>query len=425
MKVFTNFLTDEQIDEVLEGKRSLFDMACNHFSKSWKSEQHEAKAITATRMRTMDEKCKLVYNARTRKGKLRSSVVKPLTPKMRSTVRDRFMDYFKTKSRSKDAVDKAMSLKPPDVRGFIRPMNADDKKPCIMGEIVPEVGFSRRNLICNKILGTNYRTGLTVDEEQELGSKDFWSNRNRDLRISKEEGFEIHSPSGLPVVRFFGNQRYTRPMVYNFSIKLHRPSPERRPFVYRGSYVTNLTPCLYGRSTVNTNEILCFAVGIMNGVRKAFYKEGRKGRLSCVDALDEHSRVVTVPISKRKAVRYLNREDWSPLEIGYQRHIPGIEGTATASLNYAGFMRSGNDRGFQLLQEVFEERNSFMPSFMKNHMPSYPRFHKDKVVINGGRVVLFGDTMISKVEVVTDRSDVKYISITDDPVEVVANRFVD
>jgi len=29
------------------------------------------------------------------------------------------------------------------------------------------------------------------------------------------------------------------------------------------------------------------------------------------------------------------------------------------------------------------------------------------------------------VEVVTDRSDVKYISITDDPVEVVANRFVD
>jgi len=425
MKIFTNFLTDEQIDEVLEGKRSLFDRACNHFSKSWKSEQYEAKAITTTRMRTMDEKCRLVYNARTRKGKLRSSVVKPLTPKMRSTVRDRFMDYFKTKSRSKDAVDKAMLLKPPDVRGFIRPMNVDDKKPCIMGEIVPEVGFSRRNLICNKILGTNYRTGLTVDEKHELDSKEFWPNRNRDLRISKEEGFEIHSPSGLPVVRFFGNQRYTRPMVYNFSIKLHRPSPEKRPFVYRGSYVTDLTPCLYGRSTVNTNETLCFAVGIMNGIRKAFYKEGRKGRLSCVDALDEHSRVVTVPISKRKAVRYLNREDWSPLEIGYQRHIPGIEGTATASLNYAGFMRSGNDRGFQLLQEIFEERNSFMPSFMKNYMPSYPRFHKDKVVFNGGRVVLFGDTMISKIEVITDRSDVKYINITDEPVEVIANRFVD
>jgi hypothetical protein len=335
------------------------------------------------------------------------------------------MEYFKVKPRSAAAVEKVMALKPPDVKGHIRPMNVDDKKPCIMGEIVPEVGFSRKNLICNKVLGTNYRTDLTEEERVELESKDFWSNRSKDLRLSQEEGFEIHSPSGLPVVRFFGNQRFTKPMVYNFSIKLTRPSRGPKPFVYRGSSVTGIKPCLYGRSSLSSNEILAFCTGYMNGIRKAFYKEGRSGVLSCVDAIDESSRIVNVSVSKRKSVKYINREDWSPIEIGYNRHVPGLEGTPTATLNYAGFMRSSNDRGFDLLREVFESKKSFMPSFMKGYMPGYPRFHSDAVEVDGGRVILFGDTMISKIKINTISNDVKYYNITDEPREVDVNRFVD
>ena len=163
----------------------------------------------------------------------------------------------------------------------------------------------------------------------------------------------------------------------------------------------------------------------MDGRRKAFYKKGRQGTLSCVDAEDEESRMVTVSVSRNTSVRYLNREDWSPIEIGYLRHVPGIEGTQTALLNYGGFLRSSSARGFQILQDVFESKNSFMPSFMKDKMPSFPRYHKDAVEFSGGRVVLIGDTMVSKVKITTNSSEVKYINITDDPKEVVVTRFVD
>jgi hypothetical protein len=424
MKLFVNFLTDDQIEEVLEGKMSLFDKGCNHFSKSWKFEEHTPKEIHPTRMRTMDDKCKLVYNARCRKGRLRSSVVKPLTPKMRMEVRDRFISYFQSPPRNMECVEKVMCLEPPKVKGFIRPMTADDKKPCIMGEKINEVGLSRSNLICNRILGTNYRTELTETEKEELMSEKFWENRSKDLRMQKEEGFEIHSPSGLPVVRFSENLRFTKPMVYNFSIDLDRPTAPNRPFVYRGSYITGIKPCLYGRASLNTNETLCFCTGIMNGVRKAFYKEGASGKLSCVDAPDATSVLVSVKVSKKKIVRYLNREDWSPIEVGYVRHVPGLEGTPAASLNYAGFLRSNHFRGFQVLRDVFERKNSFMPYFMKSHMPNYPRFHDNHIEIDAGRLILFGDTMISKIKLRTRSNLVKYYNITDDPQEAFVDRFV-
>jgi len=424
IKIFINFNNDEELDLVSSGTKSLYDNACNHFSKSWKIEQHEKVQILKTCMNTYDSKRDLVYSARTRKGKLRSSVVKPLPPSIRMEVRERFVNYFSVEPRNEDQCKRFLKLGPPEIKSSLRPMTKDDKKPCIIGAKSQKLDLSRKNLICNKLLGCNYRTDLTFEERLKLSSPNFWKERDEELKIVSEEGLEIHSPSGLPVVRFLGGTRFTKPMAFNFSVNIKSDSLIKRPFVYRGSSVSDLRPCLYGRATVETINVLCFATGMINGERFAFYKKGIKGKLSHVKAEDNWSNIVDVKVNKGLIVRYLNNEDWSPLESGYSRHVPGIEGMNTAMLNYGGFLRSSSDRGFKILQEIFVSKGSFMPSFMQDKMPSYPRFHKESIKVNSKRLIIYGDTCISMIQLVSAQGPVKKYSVIDIPEEIVENRAI-
>jgi hypothetical protein len=297
--------------------------------------------------------------------------------------------------------------------------------PCIMGQKIGEQKYNWKNLLCKKLIKVNYRTELTEDEEKVLKSEKFWEIYKEDMSKQSEEGFEIHTPSGLPVVRFMDGIKYTKPMVYNFSIKLTNPNISKRPFSYRGEIIQMFEPMLYGRSSMkNGKGVPCFGKGLLNGEMHVFYKKGVKGKLSHVKLEDSINKIVNVTSNDKSICFYLNKEDWSPLEYNYKMHVPGIEGSETCLLNYAGFLRSNNNTGFNILRKIFEENGGFMPAFVEQYMPNYPRFNDKAIEVSSSRLILFGDSYISHIKNLS-KGPKLYYNIVNEPKEASGDRFIE
>jgi hypothetical protein len=429
MKIFVNHTTDEDLDKVESDGDSLYTGAVRQFSKSKGSNDTEVSVILETRLKTFDHKSRQIYKQRKNKGRLSSAFVKPLRFKQRLEIKDSFLNSFKNISRSDDQCERMLKLAPPVIQGFLKPMRTEHMLPCMMGEIVGHQKLNRKALICKKLLGCDYRTDLSNEEIEVLNSEDFWVKMMDQLRYSSEEGFQVYSPSGLPVVRFLDGRKYSKPQAYNFKIRLNQPIKEARPFNYRGALVQNFKPILYGGASIlHMRSTLCFGRGLIDGREYVFYKAGVKGKLSHHLVTDSKSLVVNISEGIGEGIKficsYINFEDWSPFKVKYRRFIPGIEGSPETSLNYAGFLRSNSELGFPILRSIFEDQKSFIPSFVDRHMPNYPRFHEDCVEVECGGLNLVGSTMISKIKFKPIGNKILYYNIISDVKEIVGNEFV-
>jgi hypothetical protein len=429
IKIFVNYNTDEELNEVKTGEKSLFTNAARQYSKSAGKNDTDVVTILETNMKTFDHKSKKIYQQRKEKGRLSSAFVKPLLFKVRLDIKNKFMSSFKNAPRNVEKCEEMLGYGPPEIEGFVKPMKSEHMMPCMMGEVVGEQMLSRKALLCKKILGCEYRTALTEDELIELNKDEFWENMMKELRYQEEEGFEVHSPSGLPVVRFLDGKLYTKPKSFNFKIKLSKPNKCERPFVYRGATVQSFKPILYGGASLeHMKSTICFGRGLINGEEFVFYKKGVKGKLSHHKVIDSTSYIVNVTEGEGENMKYIcsyiNFEDWSPFRCKYRRFVPGIEAGPHATLNYAGFLRSNSESGFQVLRKIYEDNDSFMPSFVDRYMPDYPRFHNECVDVKCGDLNLIGDTMISKIRFVYSGNQTKYYEITREPREIVGNVFV-
>jgi hypothetical protein len=432
LKIFTNCMDPDDIEDVMNNKKSLFDKAIVKFSKSLykkKEVDEDDKELPKTELMTVNLKTEIVMKARLRKGRLRSALVKPLYHNMRLEIKTKFIDEFKKDMANEEDSMKLMCKKPPNVKGFLRPMNSIDKNPCKMGEVLGEKMYNTQNIICKRLLGFNYRTKLTDNELEKvkLNNEDFYEFLANDISDTNEEGFEVYSPSGLPVVRFLDNAKYTIPMAYSFSVELSRPSREARPFVYRGVEVKDFKPFLYGG--VSMNKIRgnpAFGYGIMGEEEFVFYKKGPKGTLSHTKRRDSPGKITELFDDNMKFICcYVNSEDWSPFKTKYQRIVPGIDGDNTATVNYGGFLRSNVNEGFNILRKIHEDKGGFIPAFVENYMPMYPRFHDEVIEVKCDTLYLIGNKMISKLKYINKGSEVKSYDITNNPKEIDEDDFVD
>jgi len=363
------------------------------------------------------------------KGRLSSAFVKPMLFKTRLLIKNNFMKAFESVPRSVEKCEEMLLLAPPVIQGFLKPMRTEHKLPCMMGEVVGHQKLNRKALICKKIIGCNYRTEMTEEENAVLDSDDFWNQMMKEMRYLNEEGFQVHSPSGLPVVRFLDGKLFSKPQSYNFKIKLNKPAKDARPFTYRGINVDRFRPILYGgASLAHAKGTLCFGRGYMDGEEYVFFKAGKKGKLSHKKVEDSKSLVVNVSEGEGESFVnvcfYINFEDWSPFRHSYRRHVPGIESDPTASLNYGGFLRSNSELGFPVLREIFEKNDSYIPSFVDRHMPDYPRYHNEAVEIKCNNLNLIGSRHISKVIHVPSGITTKYYEISNGVNEVNDHIFV-
>jgi hypothetical protein len=273
-------------------------------------------------------------------------------------------------------------------------MGPNDRKPTIMGQTSKISNVDLKRVLCYKMLGSVYRDKLSEDEELLAlqSDEDFNKSFKKIMTKSNFEGYNIYSPSGLPRVSFLETTKYKFPHCMDIQIEIEPTKPEKFSFLYQGTEVINIKPCLLGEGSINSGCVCAFAIGDVGDRTFAFYKK-YNSQIRAIDVTPFKSKTHHVMEFAWGNVLVLFAEDWSPIIWDYNRTVPGLTGDSIALLNYGGFLRS-NGLGFNVLQDIVKDKFT-IPSWIKEFYPTYPRF-KEPTTIYGDNVYLSGYKYISR-----------------------------
>jgi hypothetical protein len=416
-KALANILSLEKANEIgvtenwgkiIKNTRSLFT-TFRRVSRLKQLENEREPVFTG--MKTLDRKLTSLYDARNLQGRLKMVNARPMSIKVKKSKMKFMMDtldgimfnYFDPEVLKEV---KAATM-PPDAFTVIKPMDINDKMPCKMGISRDIVRPNLKQVKCMKYLNALYRCSPN-DEEQELYSlcdEKFEDEVNRINKTSWTEGISIPCPGGLPVVRILGSTRYTKPHCFNFGFKLKDSGQPRvrKNFTYQGTEVENLKPIMWGGYTINySNGLKAFAIGMIGDRWYAFYQK-RKSNIRAIDVTKEFESGAVMKTYERMSdnVDVLFKSDFSPFEGNYNRKVAGLSGDPQSVLNYGRFVGT-NCEGFTIFSEVYESKNSVLPYFIKDILPSYPQFHPNVKTIKAKMLTMIGSNCVGRIKLERD-----------------------
>jgi len=417
MKRLYSKLDDDQKKMLIEGRVTIYDsMKRCELDLGRKRKKKKMKIEPIKGLNRANEVLDTVLSQRLVAERLMSRHIQPLHPSKRAAAKAKFFEMLSGEHVDVDIGD-VDALRPARVQCHVRAAREVDRIPCSLGTSASLPADSLQRIRARRYLGVNYRDHPNANEERvaQLDDDDFKKEMAVLERSTRHQGFSFKAPCGKPLTRLFDNRIFKRPASFTFSVDMVQPTPKKQPFTHRGRQVYNFKPCLYGSYCMNMLQrkvsrrkyVLAFGVGTIDGVRYAFYKlRERRSEVTSVAIPDRIGALQTITQSNL-LILYADRMDASPLlTIDHRSRVvpdlPGVVGDNDAILNYGFYCRSSIPQGFKVYQDLFTQHNSVIPSFVMNHMPSYPFFPLPTTDIGRGNITsLHNYSCINKLKLVS------------------------
>ena len=383
--------------DVLEGRVPLFKMVKRlELDVGRKKRKKRTKHKWIPGLHRANVVAETVYAQRYVAETMMSRHIQPLHPSMRQVVKQRFFSMMSVATPDVD-ISGLMRLAPNDVTCHVRRARWRDRQPTSIGASSTTEALSLQRIRAWKHLKVCYRDRITDDELKiaELKGREFRQEVAVLERASHYQGQSFKAPAGLPLTRSFDGTIFKKPASFNFTVHLTENAKIERPFTYEGVPVRNFRPMIWGSNALEKvhgrKARLAYGSGMLNNVHVVFYK--LMGRNEGTHHIPFGNRLGLVQQVEDRGftIHYLTRVDASALSVRHHKSVEkpimaGVVGDDDAIYNYGMYCRSNHAQGFGVYKHMFAQYKSIMPEFVRGHMPCYPKYVREPVDIEQGRI---------------------------------------
>jgi hypothetical protein len=324
------------------------------------------------------------------KGNLKVDMMKPYNfERLRNVKNDFLKDFYLNDAPMTEAELILVKSLPqlPKVKVYPKEPSKTDLQPHTQGgRAITQHDLDYKLIIAKRETGVTVTRFLTDKESDLLALTDKEFERELHLKEIRDKyyGIRFKSPTGRPLIRFYGDAMYIRPQVFTFIVDLPYPEPRDNLFTMSGRPFRNFKPCWWGEWSLlradKTKASMAFGYSIEEDALYVFYKlESRALKLYTIETYDKSIKFVEFQIQGRNMLCPIAR-DYTPIKVSRIEDYENISsyanmtGDATALLNYGNYMNSDSATASKWMKEIFKAHNSSLPGFINDFKPRFPIF---------------------------------------------------
>jgi hypothetical protein len=329
-----------------------------------------------------------INSARKVRGKANPNYIRTAHYKNRLIVKDNFISALRSPAEPASLQEKEVIkqfTEPPEVNIIFSVPRLRDLLPSFQGgTALLKTTPNMKAIMAKRLLNLSVTNLLTEEEIKisEMPTKEFNNHFKRIMTETKTEGFRFKSPGGLPLMRFHNDTVFTRPVTFQFLLKLKESVISKRLFTHNGIPYNNFMPCFWGNYSLYKcmNESRIPALGFsIDGDEITIFFKPKIGRLNCIKM---NSIEATVYNFSHQGRRYYCpiKKDLSPIDpsiFGVKvspANSSDITGDSIALLNYGNYLNTNAKSAFSTMNDIFETLGGMLIMQVHQHKPAYPYF---------------------------------------------------
>lgn len=396
-KLIFSLFDDDMKKDVLIGNVPLGDMMRRmEVDIGRKKKKKKTKHVHIDGLDRANKVAETIHAQRLVSERLMSRHIQPIHHTARLKTKQKFFAFLSQPTPDVDISD-LKRLAPPRVTTISTPAHMRHRKPCSMGTsgLVPTMSLQRIRAF--RKVGVNFRTNLSDEEMRiaKLPDEEYEKEVAVLERAKRIEGLSFKSPCGLPFTRIYDGKVFRRNAVFNFRVELTQKDEPDMKFTYKGIVVQFFKPCIWGGESLSrippADCIIAFGYGTMRGEKCIFFKKKKKNSpINYLTVPNQSRGFVKVPYFDSFVYAVLGI-DKSPILTRHhkskiQPSLAGFIGDNDAIFNYGMYCRSNSIGGFAVYQDLFKSYFSVIPFFVKDYLPTYPKFFTGSKLFNAARV---------------------------------------